>query len=89
MTTVDISIALCIDLTAERVASLGTTINGPQRLRQRGWEDWWGWDRPLSALHASFFELSASLQEDAIVGWYSSRLEWLADSGLLLRRRKS
>src|SRR5690349_6577287 len=45
LTTVDVSIALCVDLTAERVASLGTMINGPQRLRHRGWENWWGWER--------------------------------------------
>ena len=87
LTTVDISVGLCVDLTGERVAGLGTMINGPRRIRQRGWEDWWGWERPASALHADFFALTAAQQEDAVVAWYSEGLEWLAGSGLL--RRKS
>jgi hypothetical protein len=86
MTTIDISVALCIDLTSDRVAGLGTMINGPQRIRHRGWEDWWGWERPLAGLHPDFFDLSAELQEDAVAAWYSSGLEWLAGSGLLQRK---
>jgi hypothetical protein len=86
MTAVDIVLALCIDLSSERVAGLGTMINGPRRIRQRGWEDWWGWERPASALHPAFFDLSAAQQEDAVAAWYSEGLEWLAGSGLLLRK---
>src|SRR5258708_503474 len=36
LTTVDISVGLCVELPAERVAGLGTTLNGPRRIRQRG-----------------------------------------------------
>jgi hypothetical protein len=87
MTTLDISVALCVKLPDERVASLGTTINGPQRIRQRGWEDWWGWERPLAELHPSFFELSAAQQQDAVAAWFAAGLEWLAGAGLLRRKR--
>jgi hypothetical protein len=86
MTTIDVSVALCINLTAERVAALGTAINGPQRIRHRGWEDWWGWERPLSALDAAFFTLPAADQESALTRWYADRLDWLAGNGLLLRK---
>jgi len=86
MTTVDISACLCVELTPDRVASLGTTINGPQRIRHRGWEDWWGWERPLAQVRGDFFDLSPNQQEDAIAGWYGEVLEWLASNGLLRRR---
>jgi hypothetical protein len=86
LTAVDVSMALCIEITPERVASLGTTVNGPQRLRHRGWEDWWGWERPLAALGEGFFDRSAVQQEDAVVAWFGECLEWLAGNGLLLRR---
>jgi hypothetical protein len=86
LTTVDISLALCVELSPERVAGLGTMLNGPQRLRHRHWEDWWGWERALGSLHPDFFDLPAAMQEDAIVGWYAECLEWLAGSGLLLRQ---
>jgi hypothetical protein len=86
MTTIDVSVALLIDLTAERLAALGTTINGPQRIRHRGWEDWWGWERPLSALAPAFFDLPAAGQEDALARWCADRLDWLAANGLLTRK---
>lgn len=85
-TMVDISVALCVQLSDERVANLGTMINGPQRIRHRGWEDWWGWERPIGHLHPEFFGLSPELQEDALVHWYLEGCEWLAGSGLLRRR---
>jgi hypothetical protein len=86
MTTVDVSVALCINLTSARVADLGTAINGPQRIRHRGWEDWWGWEIPLSALSAGYFDLPAPAQEDALARWSADRLDWLAGNGLLQRK---
>jgi hypothetical protein len=86
LTAVDISLALCVELSEERVANLGTMVNGPHRLRHRNWEDWWGWEKPLGALQADFFDLPVNLQEEAIVAWYQECLEWLASSGLLLHR---
>jgi hypothetical protein len=87
LTAVDVSVALAVELSAERVASLGTTINGPQRLRHRGWEDWWGWERSLVALHPQFFDMTAGQQEEVIAAWYAEGLEWLAGNGLLRRRQ--
>ena len=86
MTTVDISLALCVELPPERVADLGTTINGPQRIRHRSWDTWWGWERPLGQIQPDFFDLDPPAQEDAIVGWFGEGLEWLAGAGLLLRK---
>jgi hypothetical protein len=86
LTAVDVSVALCVELSPERVASLGTTVNGPQRLRHRGWEDWWGWERPLTAMGEGFFDLSAVGQEEAVAAWFGECLEWLAGNGLLRRR---
>jgi hypothetical protein len=86
LTTVDISVGLCVELSPDRVASLGTMVNGPQRIRQRGWEDWWGWERPLSQLQAGFFDLPSAQQEEAVCAWYVEGLEWLAGSGLLRRK---
>lgn len=85
-TMVDISVALCVQLSETRVASLGTMINGPQRIRHRGWEDWWGWEKPVGQLHPEFFTLSAPLQEDTLTQWYLEGCEWLAGSGLMRRR---
>lgn len=85
-TMVDISVALCVQLSDERVANLGTMINGPQRVRHRGWEDWWGWERAVGQLHPEFFTLSAALQEDVLSHWYLEGCEWLAGSGLMRRR---
>jgi hypothetical protein len=87
LTAVDVSAALVVELEAERVAGLGTTLNGPQRLRHRGWDEWWGWEKPLAALHPTFFDLPAPEQEEVLTAWYAGGLEWLATNGLLLRRR--
>jgi hypothetical protein len=86
LSTIDISLGLCVELSAERVANLGTTLNGPRRIRQRGWEDWWGWEKPIGAVRPAFFDLDDALQEEAIIAWYSEGLEWLAGAGLLTRR---
>src|SRR5262245_9315960 len=51
LTAVDITLALCVQITQERLSSLGTMLNGPQRLRHRGWEDWWGWETNLASVH--------------------------------------
>jgi hypothetical protein len=86
LTAVDITVALCVTISAERVSSLGTMLRGPQRLRHRGWEDWWGWESPLAGLHPQFFDLSPLEQEDAVVAWFTAGLEWLVGSGLLQRK---
>jgi hypothetical protein len=86
LNTVDISLGLCVELSPERVAKLGTTVNGPQRMRQRGWEDWHGWERPLGQVQAGFFDLAPQQQEDAVAAWYAEGLEWLAVAGLLRRK---
>jgi hypothetical protein len=86
-TTVDLSVALCVELSAERVADLGTTLDGPRRIRHRSWEDWWGWEKPLAQLGAGFFDLDANEQEEAVAAWYGERLEWLATGGLIRRRQ--
>jgi hypothetical protein len=86
LTAVDLSVALAVELSPERVADLGTVVNGPQRLRRRGWEDWWGWEQPLGALHPQFFDLTGPSQEEALVGWYAEGLEWLAGNGLIRRK---
>jgi hypothetical protein len=86
LTTVDISLGLCFELPADRVANLGTMLNGPHRLRQRGWEDWWGWERSIGQVRPGFFDLDADLQEEAVVAWYAEGLEWLAGAGLLRKR---
>jgi hypothetical protein len=86
LTSVDVTAALCLQITGERLGSLGTVINGPQRIRHRGWEDWWGWETPLANIRPGFFDLSPGEQDDALVAWYAEHLEWLAHSGLMQRR---
>lgn len=86
MTTVDITAALCVELSAERVAALGTTVNGPTRIRHRGWEDWWGWEKPLSQLQPGFCDLPTDKQEETFSTWFAEGLEWLASSALLKRK---
>ncbi len=85
LTPVDISLALCAQITPERLTNLGTVLNGPQRIRHRHWEDWWGWETGLAALRPNFFELSAAEQDGAMVAWYAEHLEWLAQGGLMQR----
>jgi len=86
LTPVDVSLALCLRITSERLTSMGTVVGGPQRIRHRHWEDWWGWETPLAAVKPNLFELSAAEQDDAMVAWYGEHLEWLAQSGLMQRR---
>jgi hypothetical protein len=86
LTTVDVSLGLCVELSVERVAGLGTTLNGPRRIRHRGWEDWWGWEKPIGQARPGFFDLGVEAQEEAVVAWYGEGLEWLASAGLLHRR---
>jgi hypothetical protein len=83
---VDITPALCVQITPEQMAGLGTRLNGPARLRHRHWDDWWGWEKPLSSAHPPFFDLPGAEQEEALVAWYVEGLEWLANSGLLRRK---
>lgn len=85
-TTIGLSVALCVELSPERVADLGTTHNGPQRIRHRGWEGWWGWEVSLAQIVPNFFDLDADAQECAILEWFDARLEWLARGGLLRRK---
>jgi len=87
MTPVDISLGLCVDLSPDRVSSLGTMVKGPQRIRQRGWEGWWGWETTLPGLRPSFFDLDEAGQDAAVNSWFTENLEWLATGGLLLRRK--
>ena len=86
LTAVDIYPAICIQITPERLTALGTALNGPQRLRHRHWEDWWGWESRLADVQPRFFELPAGEQLDALLGWYAERFEWLARNGLLRRK---
>jgi hypothetical protein len=83
VTAVDITLALCLEISPQRIASLGTMLKGPQRLRHRHWEDWWGWETPLAGVHPQFFELPAAAQDDAMKAWYVTCLDWLANSHLL------
>jgi hypothetical protein len=86
LTAVDVTVALCVTISAERVASLGTVLRGPQRLRHRGWEDWWGWESGLAGLHPQFFDLSPLEQEDTVAAWFAAGLDWLVGNSLLLRK---
>lgn len=85
LTAAEISVALCVQITPESLAGLGTLLNGPQRQRHRFWEDWWGWEKPLAEVHPQFFEQSAGQQQDVLQAWYLEGFEWLAHSGLLRR----
>jgi len=87
LTAVDITAALCLYLSPESVAAMGTVLNGPQRIRHRGWEsDWWGWEISLGELHPQFYDLAPAGQEEAIAAWYATGLEWLIGAGLLRRK---
>jgi hypothetical protein len=85
LTPVDVSLALCLRIAPERLTSMGTVLRGPQRIRHRHWEDWWGWETTLTGVSPSFFDLPAAEQDGATVAWYVERLEWLAQSGLMQR----
>jgi hypothetical protein len=86
LTPVNITLVLAVQITKERVAGLGTLLKGPQRLKHRQWENWWGWETNLPSVHPQFFELTATEQDDAMLAWYREGLEWLANSGLMRRR---
>jgi hypothetical protein len=86
LSPVDIFLALCVQISAERLADLGTMLEGPQRLRHRHWEDWWGWETTLGGVGPQFFSLSVAQQDDAMLAWYTGHLAWLARSGLLRRQ---
>jgi hypothetical protein len=86
LSAVDVTVALCVQIAEEVMARMGTTLKGPKRIRHRGWENWWGWESPLSGLHPEFFDLPPLEQEDAITAWYSANLEWLCHAGLLRRK---
>lgn len=85
LTSVDVTVALCVQISAENLANLGTLLNGPQRIRHRLWEDWWGWEKGLQGLHPGFYDLTWAEQEEAIVSWYQDGFEWLARGGLIQR----
>jgi len=85
LTPVEIRIAVCVQITSEQLANLGTVLNGPYRIRQRHWEDWWGWEEPLAEIAPDFFELPGDQQQELLVGWIVEKLEWLANNGLLQR----
>ena len=87
LTPVDITVALCIQLSGDRLADLGTVVNGPRPIRHRHWEDWWGWETTLAAIHPRIFSVYSSEQEDLILGWYTANLEWLVRNGLMARKR--
>jgi hypothetical protein len=86
LTPVDISLALAVQISPERVAGMGTMLRGPQRLRQRHWEDWWGWETNLAGVHPRFFEMGKSDQDEAMLAWYREGLEWLVTGGLMRKR---
>lgn len=82
-----VTLALFIQLSGERLAELGTVMNGPRPMRHhRHWEEMWGWETTLTDVHPQLFTLPAPAQEVALVGWYNLGLEWLARNGLLKRK---
>lgn len=87
LTPVNISLALCVQLTGERLAELGTVVNGPRPIRHRLWEEWWGWETTLPELHPRLFQLYGPEQETLILTWYDKNLDWLARNGLMKRKR--
>jgi len=86
LTPVNITLALCIQLSAARLAALGTVVNGPRPIRHHHWEDWWGWEATPVEIHPRLFHLTGPEQDELIVGWYDKNLEWLARNGLMARK---
>lgn len=84
LTPGEIRLALCVQITSEELRGLGTVLNGPYRMRQRHWEEWWGWDKAL-AEDPQFFDLTGEEQQEALVRWYLDGFEWLVKNGLLGR----
>jgi hypothetical protein len=89
LTAVDISVALCVQITPERLANMGTLLNGPQRLRHRHWEDWFGWEKSLGEVHPLFFEQNPTEQAETLTNWFLEGLEWLTHAKLLRRTARS
>jgi hypothetical protein len=87
LTAVDIQLALCVQISSERLTKMGTMLHGPRRLRHRHWEDWFGWETTPGGTHAQFFQLPAEEQDRAMLAWYDAHLDWLANAALLLRRK--
>lgn len=87
LTAVDIHLALCVQISSERLTKMGTMMHGPRRLRHRHWEDWFGWETSPGGVHPQFYTLTATEQDDAMLAWYASHLDWLADASLLARRK--
>jgi hypothetical protein len=82
-----ISLGLFVELSSERLAALGTVVNGPRPMRHhRHWEEMWGWEMPLPSLHPQLFAFPAAAQEATMLGWYNVGLEWLARNGLMKRK---
>lgn len=86
LTPVNITLALCIQLSAARLAALGTVVNGPRPIRHHHWEDWWGWEVSPVEIHPRIFHLPGLDQEDLMLAWYDKNLEWLARNGLMARK---
>jgi hypothetical protein len=84
--TVDITLALFIQLSNERLADLGTVMNGPRPVRHLHWEEMWGWEMPLAAVQPRFFTLEADAQAEALLNWYTGCMEWLVRNGLMKRK---
>jgi hypothetical protein len=85
LTPVNITLALCIQLSVARLAALGTVVNGPRPIRHHHWEDWWGWEASPAEIHPRLFHLMGSEQEELILAWYDKHMEWLARNGLMSR----
>jgi hypothetical protein len=66
---------------------MGTMLHGPRRLRHRHWEDWFGWETVPGGTDPQFFQLPADEQDRAMLAWYDAHLDWLANGGLLARRK--
>src|SRR5205823_1417950 len=47
LTPVDVTLAVAVQISSERLTNLGTVVHGPQRLRHRHWSEWWGWETNL------------------------------------------
>src|SRR5262245_18445230 len=86
LTPITIAPALCVQISGECLAELGTMLNGPQRIRERHWEEWVGWETPLASLAPAFYDLSHEEQEATILPWYQTDLDWLVNVDLLQRR---
>jgi hypothetical protein len=83
---VDITLALFIQLSNERLAELGTVMNGPRPVRHLHWEEMWGWEVTLSTVHPRLFDLEALAQAEALLNWYTGCTEWLARNSLMKRK---